>query len=829
MKIINQLTLRYLKENKKRTVLTILCITVSVIMISCVGIAFYSGKQFYKEYTEKTVGDYHYAFVSSNKEFLKIIENDDQIEEYYFSSTEALYSDKQLKDKSFMNLKRGDSLYFEKEYYKDSIISGRLPNNYGEIVISENYLKLNNFHKNIGDEIQFYSDSDKNNYSFLIVGIMNDYNSENINKSSFNALSYINLNNQESYYSLYIRDKVVSNQIFEHSEKLDHQLSQLENNQSNDIRYNSSYLAIQDVFEENSSSSFLVIYNMVAMILGIIVFISLFIIYQAFNLSTNDRIQYLGMLSSVGATPKQKRRSVYFEGLLLSVFAIPLGILLSFLGLYVTFFFINHLETIQNLNIEIYPQISLFYLAIVILISFMTIFMSLYLPARKISKISVIDALKKNDEIKVKNHKLKTSFIARKFLNITQQLAIKNYKRQGKRSRVIVISLVISMVAFIAMYSFGQNFMKQVNKSNVYDRYDIQMSIGADKDYVQETNKILNQNDKVDEYYYVTNLDIYADIDKSYVNVPITADASTQKYNFTLIGLSENKRRQLCSDNQIEYQKNQVLAYNGKYVDFENDKEYKQRFNKIDKNFLKSMQVIHREYDNTGEVIRTETKITSLTPFESVTMIQKDQFQNAYEIGNLENSLYFIVPVEYIMDAETEYLPSITYNIFSSQHQELTKELKKLNYSPYDFAQNVTENRQIFLIIQIFIYGFVCIMILFTMLNIINMMSASIDKRKKELGMMLSVGMSPKDISKMLFYESFIYGLKTFLYGLPICIGIEWMFFDQMKTSDMIFIPSLVAYMIAFIVIVIVMLITFRFGLNKFKKQNIIETLKDDM
>ena len=57
MKIMNQLTFRYLKENKKRTILTILCITVSVIMICCVGIAFYSGKQFYKEYIEKTDGD----------------------------------------------------------------------------------------------------------------------------------------------------------------------------------------------------------------------------------------------------------------------------------------------------------------------------------------------------------------------------------------------------------------------------------------------------------------------------------------------------------------------------------------------------------------------------------------------------------------------------------------------------------------------------------------------------------------------------------------------------------------------------------------------------
>lgn len=827
MKIINKLTLRYLKENKKRTILTILCITVSVIMISCVGIAFYSGKQFYKEYVEKTVGDYHYAFVSDNKDFIKVIENDNQIAEYYFSSAESLYGDEKLNSKSFMNLKRGDSLYFEKENYKDYVINGRLPNNYSEIVISQNYLKMNNLDKNIGDKIEFYSKQEKKNYSFQIVGFINDYNSENYNKSSFNAISYINLNDQEAYYSLYIRDKEVSNQIFEHSEKLDHQLRQLQNNDANNIRYNSSYLAIQDVFEENSSSSFLAIYNMVAIILIIIVFLSLFIIYQAFNLSTNDRIQYLGMLSSVGATPKQKKRSVYFEGLLLSVIAIPLGILLSFLGLYITFLFINHLETIQNLNLEIFPQISIGYLIIVIVISFITIFISLYLPAKKIAKISVIDALKKNDEIKVKSHKLKNGFIAKKFLNISQQLALKNYKRQGKRSRVIVISLVISMVAFIAMYSFGQNFLGQVNKSNIYNNFDVQMYIGYDKDFINETNQILNENDKVDDYYYMTYLDIYADIDKSYLDVPVYMDPSTKNYNITFIGLSENKRKQLCSDNQIEYQENKVLAFNGKYDDFENNKIYNHRFNKMDKDFFKSMQILEREYDNEGNLIKSQS--IPLNQFESVELIQKDSLKSAYERGNLDTDLYFVVPIEYITNTETNYYHNIKYNIFSKEHQELTKELKKAGYVPEDYAQSVLENRQIFLIIQIFIYGFVCIMILFTMLNIINMMSASIDKRKKELGMMLSVGMSPKGISKMLFYESFIYGLKTLLYGFPICIGVEWLFFEQMKTSDMRFMPSVIAYMISFIVIIVVMLVTFRFGLNKFKKQNIIETLKDDM
>ena len=212
-------------------------------------------------------------------------------------------------------------------------------------------------------------------------------------------------------------------------------------------------------------------------------------------------MKYLGMLSSVGATSKQKKRSVYFEGAILSLISIPLGIFISYIGMTVTFFFINKLDAIQIMGVEIHAQISIFYLFIVILLSLLTIFISLYLPARKISKISVIDALKKNDEIKVKKYKLKTSSFSKRFLNISQQLAVKNYKRQGRRSKVIVLSLVISMVAFISIFSFGQRLMKVSNNANPFHLYDIEMYINGNQ--VPEITKLLSTHDKVDDFYSI--------------------------------------------------------------------------------------------------------------------------------------------------------------------------------------------------------------------------------------------------------------------------------------------------------------------------------------
>lgn len=99
-------------------------------------------------------------------------------------------------------------------------------------------------------------------------------------------------------------------------------------------------------------------------------------------------------------------------------------------------------------------------------------------------------------------------------------------------------------------------------------------------------------------------------------------------------------------------------------------------------------------------------------------------------------------------------------------------------------------------------------------------------KKKKELAMLMSVGMSPRDLKKMIFKESLIYGLKTFIYGIPICLFVELMMYQVINRS--ITIP-IEAYLISFVVIMIVMLLTFKAGLHRFQKQNIIESLKDDM
>ena len=281
MKITNTLTLRYLKANKKRSLLTMLCIMVSVIMMSSVGIAFSSGKAYYKSYIEKTIGDYHYRIVDNRQEIIDLIKDDSQVDEYYFSCTTQLdYQDSQL------YMKSGDSLYFQKKGLYDYIIDGRLPVNKNEIVITPEFLKMNHIDKKIGDQITF-----DNQQTYTIVGFMNSYQSQDFMGNIYQAFSYIDLTQD---YTMYIKDKDVSKNIFQHVQNLKEKIQNKESTTSSQyyITYNSSYLAVQNIFEEGLTAGYTDVYHMIYIMIGIISFVSVMIIYQAFHLSTTDRIQY---------------------------------------------------------------------------------------------------------------------------------------------------------------------------------------------------------------------------------------------------------------------------------------------------------------------------------------------------------------------------------------------------------------------------------------------------------------------------------------------------------------------------------------------------------
>lgn len=799
MNIINKLTLRYLKDNKKRTIFTILSIALSITMINAVGISLDTVLKYYTDTVVSSRGSFQYRFTSSDPVFFEMIENDEQIKDYYYTNTVGY---KDVDNQRYISLKRGDSTFYNKRNVDDLLIKGQLPLKPNEIALGKDYIE----ELNIGDTISLENQETKKENIFTVVGFINEYDTTSSFDQSFSSISYVDLKNGE-FYSISIEDKDLSANIFTHSKDIAQQYENQTNKQVN-LYYNSAYLGSLNIFEEGSSSTFLIIYSLVSIILAIIIIASIFIIYQAFNLSTHDKIKYLGMLSSVGATPKQKRNSVFFEGVVLTLIAFPIGLICSYLGMYITFSYLNTLELINETGASFHTTVSIEFLFLTIILTLITLFLSLIKPAIHLSRISVIDALRKNDEIKVNKKKLRVGSLTRKFVSFDKQLAIKNYKRQGKRSRVIVFSLVLSMVLFVSIYSFSSTMYKEVLGDNMTYLYDLNTFIRDEQADIDDFINVLNNNDKVDSYYYYTrdyNSKAYVDIN----------DVS-KILDCYIIAVDDTTFKNICEENQIKYQgNNQALINDFIYIDESTEEIYNLG---NEKNFLKKLKF--EFYDN-GESIMKEAPL-----FDSIDSIEKDTYRL---FGKWNNVIEIIVPLSYYQSLDRNVSSSIDFCIKSKQYNELFDELTLEGYSVINVTQNNLSDIQSIQVFQIFIYGFICLMILFTLINIINMMSASIDKRQKEFAMLLSVGMSHRSIKKMIFEESLIYGLKTFIYAFPICVFIEYIIYYQIKTNDTIFSISYFAYIISFVVVMTVMYLTFKVGLRKFNKQNIVETLKDDI
>src|SRR5699024_7231962 len=243
----------------------------------------------------------------------------------------------------------------------------------------------------------------------------------------------------------------------------------------NDVFVNNNLIRFYGVINDRSISTSL--YSVAAIIMSVIIIGSVSLIYNAFAISVSERSRHLGMLSSVGATKKQKRNSVFFEGMIIGLLSIPFGILSGVGGIWLTFVFINPLiQDIMETTVKLTVAVTPMSIVVAVLVSLLTIFISTYIPARRASKVSAIDAIRQTQDIKMTSKAVKTSSFVRKIFGIEAEIGLKNLKRNKRRYSAIVLSLVVSIVLFLTV-SF---FTDQIKQSNEYIQsdlnYDIEMA-----------------------------------------------------------------------------------------------------------------------------------------------------------------------------------------------------------------------------------------------------------------------------------------------------------------------------------------------------------------
>ena len=846
MKILNNLTIKHLKANKKRTIVTILGIILSTALMVGIGLLFSTVRDNSVKMIIENSGDHHVA-IELEKSKLDFIAKNESVLKYKYKSSlgYSLYEGIENDFKPYIEI-----LTATLEYLDDlKLIEGRLPNNANEIVIPE-HLEINGGIKlNVGDKIilnvgkridnnnnllyetpfAISYDEEKDEYikeeklvdieekEYEIVGIierdiLEDYVNPGYNAFTIAPVSemltvYVNYKNiKDTYKNTEIIAKNLGNEEF--AENLYY-----------GITFNDNLLAFSGVSNYSNmvdSMSFIII-----IILTLVSIACVIVIYNSFAISVMERKKQFGLFSSIGATKKQLRHTVFFEALIVGIIGIPLGILSAYLGIGIVLMIVNKLLP----NMFDFPLALVTYpLFIIIPIIFMiiTILVSAFLPARSASKVSPIEAIRLNDDIKIKSKKLKTPKIIKLF-GVEGEIAYKNMKRNKKKYRITIISLFISIVLFISFSSLLKYGLTSAYDFTELPKYEYALNISSPNqksadDIVDQILKVdgikkysiikdLYFTTKMDEKYFtkeiLENYSFDHQVDMS-VNILCLDDKSYEEYK-KQIGLNSNHPILLNVYNSIDYSSNSRKQV--KMTLYNEIKSLEFNINEKDKYKLEDIYIT--------DILPFGIENTNMFAFTFI--VDKDTY-NKLKDDYYSLSMYMLADnydeFDKLLDSESkENILTDDVNVYT---MNIKKELQLLS--------------NIVFVIKLLLYGFISLVTLIGVTSVINTINTSIALRKKEFAVLRSIGLTPASFNKMMLFECLFFGLKSLLYGLPVSFIIIYLFhlsFNGIVTFDSMLIPY-GSILIAIFGVFIVVLISMWYATIRIKKENILDVIREE-
>ena len=573
MNVLNNLTIKNLKLNKKRTIVTIIGIMLSVALICAVAGMVTSFRATLVNIAITDGGNRHLTVENVSKEDLKYFTNNSHVKSIYLTETlgYAKYDNmNEYKPYAYV-------LGYTKEAFENTtlkIVSGRLPQDSGEIVVSVPF--QNNAKVKIGDTISldigkrvctdgtilnqsnpYYVEegeinecqeyiTDTHKHEYKIVGIM-----ERLNYSieGFSAPGYVMITKIDD-----VSDNINVSLLFKDAKYY----KEYVNNISNDNDLNKYNVSLNTELLRWSGASLSdrtmnMLYAVAGVVIGIIILTSVFVIKNSFDIANQEKKKMYGMLSSVGATSKQIKKNVLHEGFILGLIGIPLGILSGILADYILVIIINYFAKYTSDDFKFVFSVSIWPIILSIILGAVTIYLSVVRAAKKSSKISPIEAIRNNNEIKINSKKIKSSKLVDKLFGVGGDIAYKNLKRNKKRNRTTIISIVISVAVFISLSSFLSYGFKLTNQYYQDINYDIQLYLRDTNE--EESKKIINdiiKMDNISRYSIIRSMSMTFDYKKYYNEDVLKFFDSVNDLSLRIMSVGEDEFKRILKENKVD-------------------------------------------------------------------------------------------------------------------------------------------------------------------------------------------------------------------------------------------------------------------------------------
>ncbi len=846
MNILNKLTIKNLKLNKKRSLGTIIGIILSVALICAVSNMVSSFRETLIQNAINESGYWHIRLYNVSNDKLKRLKLNKDIDNIYTISEDGYAKLDTIKNeyKPYLKFYGMNKEAFNNLEFK--LIKGRFPKDDNEIIISEHLnkngkanLKIDDeITVNVGDRVTLEDDyvlndsnpfdkgneiiKNPNTKKYRVVGIIKrpDVSFE---PTSAPAYTTITTSTNEDNFSVFIslknpRDKNSFVELLG-ARNYDEVVNMGINNPRYDYTLNNELLRWEAL--KFSDSTFSMLLSIAEVVIFIIIFTSVFCIRNSFAISTTEKMRMYGMLSSVGATKKQIKKSVLTEGFILGLIAIPIGIMCGIIAVFVLLKIVNlFLGDFLFNNIDgMVFKVSFVAIIISIILGFVTIYFSAISSAKKASKVSPIDNLRNTNDIKISSKKLKTPKLIKNVFKTGGVLAYKNLKRSKKKYRTTVVSLTVSIFVFISMFTFINEGFKQ--SGNYYQNYDYNYRITFNNNSsMDEINEIRNLDSVNASYlvYYAKPSILIDDISKINPKEPLECeydknDKCIKKYarlNIILLDDSTFKSYVKKVKGNYDYLKDRgILTDMYRFYDNKSKKEYEDRIYTY-----KSGDTIDSKLLNEDNISIDIGLVSNIMPYG---------FENVYSNGG-----YIVL--------NNKYFNNIDYYgadlmIDSSDTEQLTNNILnmdgELNY--YDMDEEAKAEKSIVIVISIFLYGFIGVITLIGVTNIFNTITSNMELRQKEFAMLKSVGMTKKEFNHMINLETLFYSSKSLIYGS--ILGIIGSYFVHRAFAGRIgtqFVLPYKAILICILFVFIVVYMIMKYSMNKINKQNMIETIRKE-
>lgn len=893
MKILNKLTVKNLKLNKSRTIVTIIGIMLSCALIMVVAGMAASAQQTMVNLQINITGNYDLFVKGANKKIIDNAQANRNVKDIYIKQNLgcAYLPQAKFDTKPYINVVAFNEKSFT-DCFNVTLKEGRLPENENELVLSQSVIENSKADYKLGDivaldlgkrvyvsgdeipldDTDYFNDTngteklvDTHKKTYTVVGVFNKVSSSYFAADSFSASSsaftlaeenadindlFISFTSdgQKDYITTSGEILNLTGDDFE-SLKNDFEVY-LENGDFDEAGINKDLLRYKGFALSDEYMRMLL--SLAVIIIVIIAISSIFVIRNSFAISITEKTKLYGMLASIGATSKQIRHNVLFEGFVLGIIGIPAGILLGVGVIALLVVILNALlENMLN-GISFVYAVPWWAAVISAVMSAVIILFSTLSSAFRASRIAPITAIRGNNDIKINKNKRK-SYKAPKFIKklfgVGGEIAYKNLKRSKKKYRTTVISIIITVTMFISISTFIEYEMKitgdhfknmpynitvYANDKLSYDEYEnIYKRIIADTD--------INSSIKACENYYgnIVGLTDYYTEDAKAVELPggdlayvFGVDNKSFKEYVTALGYNyDDVKDKALITNDFKYYNSDNILIKGKEFDL-------------------PMNTVVKLYPN-GNPSYTEDDIKEIQKTDPDFVYNPDDYKSVdlviYDTINKEvpgsivssimstlNEGSVLVSEDYFkkLFAEDNEYTSRVIVIDSAEPAQTVEYIKNLGIDGLDIYNLNDQKEQInavVLIIAIFAYGFIIVISLIGITNVFNTINTNMRLRSKEFAMLKSIGMTKKEFNRMIRLESLFYGLKSLLIGVPLGLLGGYAIFKATGNTIMLdySFPTM-AVLISIVFVFFVVWLIMKLSISKVNKQNIIETIRND-